>query len=185
MLGYSLIVLVTYLMMAGPANRHTANDNTSGVTLLLDLMRDMPNELRDYVAYIFFDLEECGMIGSKGYAARHKATAKRALVLNFDCVSDGKNILFAVRKKANNIAPILTEAFAPSDGYAVEIATKGVFYPSDQYSFDHGVGVAALKKTKRGLLYMNRIHTPRDNVYDEANIAFLKSGAIRVATLLV
>ena len=28
-----------FLMLAGPANKHTANDNTSGVTAVLDLMR--------------------------------------------------------------------------------------------------------------------------------------------------
>ena len=33
--GLALMILFTYLMMCGPANKHTANDNTSGVTLLI------------------------------------------------------------------------------------------------------------------------------------------------------
>ena len=66
----------------------------------------------------------------------------------------------------------------------VEIATTGVFYPSDQMNFNRGIGVAALNKSKRGILYMDKIHTPRDTVYDEENIAFLKNGAIKLTKLL-
>ena len=56
-----------------------------------------------------------------------------------------------------------------------------MFYPSDQANFSRGVGVAALKKTKGGLLYMDRIHTKRDTVYMEENIAYLTEGAVRLA----
>ena len=182
--GYALLLVCTMLIAAGPANKHTANDNTSGVTLLIDLMTDMPSELRDKVAYIFFDLEELGTIGSKCYATRHKSLARQLLVINFDCVSDGKNILFALKKKAQYAAEYISAAFKPDGTYTVDVATKGAFYPSDQRNFERGVGVAALNKTKRGLLYMNRIHTVRDTVYDEENIAFLKGGAIELVRLL-
>ena len=182
--GYALLILFTYLLLFGPANRHTANDNTSGVTLLIDIMRDIPDELKSEVAFIFFDLEELGLIGSKGYSKRHSRIKRNKLVINFDCISDGKSILFALRKKAVAYKEKISEAFRTNDTYTVEIASKGCFYPSDQLNFDLGVGVAALKKTKRGLLYMNRIHTPRDTVYDEENIEFLKNGAIELTRLL-
>ena len=182
--SYIVLLLFTYLLIAGPANKHTANDNTSGVTLLIDIMSDMPAELRDKAAFIFFDLEEMGMIGSKGYASRHKTLAKNINVINFDCVSDGKSILFAVKKKAQDLIPNLQEAFKEDGTYNIEIATSGVFYPSDQMNFNRSIGVAALNKTKRGLLYMNKIHTPRDTVYDEDNITFLKNGAIRLTEIL-
>ena len=183
--GYAILILFSFLMIAGPANKHTANDNTSGVTLITEIMTDLPEEQRDKVAFIFFDLEELGMIGSKGYVARHKALAGKMLIINFDCVSDGKTMLFVVKKKAADIVEKLEVAFKPSDTYSVDIVTRGAFYPSDQINFRHGIGVAAMNKTKRGLLYMNRIHTPRDTVYDEENIKFLKSGAIEFAKLLV
>lgn len=61
--GYALLIGILMLMRYGPANKHTANDNTSGVTLLVDIMTDMPSEMRHKVAYIFFDLEEVGMVG--------------------------------------------------------------------------------------------------------------------------
>jgi hypothetical protein len=56
-----------------------------------------------------------------------------------------------------------------------------VFYPSDQANFSRGVGAAALKKAKGGLLYMDRIHTKRDTVYMEENIVYLTEGAVRLA----
>jgi hypothetical protein len=59
-----------------------------------------------------------------------------------------------------------------------------VFYPSDQANFRHGVGVAALKRTRRGLLYMDRIHTKGDTVYEEKNIRFLTEGAIRLSEII-
>ena len=182
--GYALLILVLLLMRYGPANKQTANDNTSGVTLLIDLMTDMPEELRHKVAYIFFDAEELGTIGSKIYKKKHTGIAKTKPVVNFDCVSDGKKILFTAKKSAEILAPKLEEAFKSNDVYSVEVATKGVFYPSDQRNFTFGVGVAALKKTRHGLLYMNKIHTPRDTAYDEENIAFLKSGAINLARII-
>ena len=182
--GYLLLWIILYVMINGPANKHTANDNTSGVTLLIDLMAKMPDELRHKVAYIFFDLEERGTVGSKCYKQKHKQIAASKPVINFDCVSDGKNILFAVKKQASQLAPKLSEAFKSNGTYTVDVATKGVFYPSDQRNFEQGVGVSALNKTKSGLLYMNKIHTKRDTVYDEENIEFLKNGAIEFVKIV-
>ena len=98
--GYVALFLAAYIIVAGPANKHTANDNTSGVTVLIDLMLSLPEEERGKVAFIFFDLEEMGLLGSQNYAKRHKAEMKNKLLINFDCVSDGKTILFAVKKGA-------------------------------------------------------------------------------------
>ena len=183
--GYAMLIGILLLMRNGPANKHSANDNTSGVTLLIDLMTDMPMELRHKVAYIFFDAEELGTIGSKIYKKKHPRVAKSRPVINFDCVSDGKSILFVAKKKASALDEKLREAFKSNDTYSVEVATKGVFYPSDQRNFELGVGVAALNRTKRGgTLYMNKIHTTRDTVYDEENITFLKNGAIELARII-
>ena len=174
--------LMLWLIAAGPANKHTANDNTSGVTTLLDIMCALPEEKRDEVAFVFFDLEEMGLFGSKGFANQHKQTMKDKLLINFDCVSDGDHMLFVLKKGAMPHAAAIERAFPSDETYTVEIATKGVFYPSDQANFPCGVGVAALNKTKRGnLLYMNRIHTKRDTVYNEKNIEFFVQGAVRLA----
>ena len=180
-----LLIGFCFFIIAGPANRHTANDNTSGVTTLLDLMTSMPEELRGEAAFVFFDLEEMGLFGSMSFASKYKRAVKSKPLLNFDCVSDGDHILFAVRKSASRYAPLLKEAFPKDDRVsAAEVCTKGVFYPSDQTNFNGGIGVAAFKKTKNGLLYMNRIHTPKDTVYREENIRFLTEGAIRLTQML-
>ncbi len=179
-----LLIAMLWLIMAGPANKHTANDNTSGVTVLLDIMTTLPAELRGDVAFIFFDLEEMGLFGSAGYANQHKSVMKNTLLLNFDCVSDGSTILFALRKGAARYTEAIQTAFPSTEAHTVEVISKGVFYPSDQANFARGVGVAALKKTKGGLLYMDRIHTKRDTVYEEGNIELLREGAIRLAGML-
>ena len=176
-----LILAVCWLIMAGPANKHTANDNTSGVTTLLDTMTALPEELRGEVAFVFFDLEEMGLFGSAGFASKHKKVTKNTLVVNFDCVSDGNNILFVLRKGATLYTDAIKIAFPSTDTFAAEVVSKGAIYPSDQANFACGVGVAALKKTKGGLLYMDRIHTGRDTVYMEENIAYLTEGAVRLA----
>ena len=183
----ALMILFTYLMMCGPANKHTANDNTSGVTLLIDIMRDLPIELKDKVAFIFFDFEELGMIGSASYKRMHPKVSQSKLLINFDCVSDGDNILFVPKKGAYYATGMIEEAFSPTEKYegkySVEVAKKA-FYPSDQMNFNRGVGVSALNKTKSGILYMNKIHTKKDTVYNEENIEFLKEGAIKLAKIL-
>ncbi len=173
-----------FLLLAGPANKHTANDNTSGVTLLIDIMHELPKEERDSVAFVFFDLEEMGMFGSMSFARKHKREMRDKLLLNFDCVSDGENMLFALRKNAKKYRAAIENAFEAKDGFKVDVADKGVFYPSDQMQFPCGVGVASLRSTKGGLLYMNRIHTRRDVIYREENITFLKNGALELPKLI-
>ncbi|MBR7160896.1 MAG: M28 family peptidase [Clostridia bacterium] len=186
MLLYEAVLIGFILLIVfGPANRHTANDNTSGVTVLLDLMTSMPEELRGQTAFVFFDLEEVGLIGSMSFARKYKNVVKNKPLLNFDCVSDGDHILFAVKKTAVRYIPLLKEAFQKDTRVsAVEICSEGVFYPSDQSNFQDGIGIAAFKRTRKGLLYMNRIHTSRDTVYREANVRFLTEGSIRLAQRL-
>jgi hypothetical protein len=153
--------------------------------VLVDLLCTLPEEKRDAVALVFFDLEEVGLVGSSAFAKTHKKAMKDRLLMNFDCVSDGTNLLFALRKPAKKFAPAIESAFPQNDEFSVEVISKGVFYPSDQMNFPCGVGVAALKCAKWGnLLYMDRIHTPKDTVYREANIVYLTEGAIRLIDLL-
>ena len=184
-LWYFFLLLEMYLLLAGPANKHTANDNTSGVTTLLDIMTALPAELRGEVAFVFFDLEEMGLLGSAGFASKHRRIAKGTLLLNSDCVSDGHTLLFALREGAKRYEHAISGAFPSTETHTVEVVSRGVFYPSDQANFSRGVGVAALKKTKGGLLYMDRIHTKRDTVYMEENIAYLTEGAVRLAGSLI
>ncbi len=173
--------IVLFLIMNGPANKHTANDNTSGVITLIEIMQALPEDKRNEIAFVFFDLEEMGLFGSSGFASKHKKAMKDKLLLNFDCVSDGSTILFAVKNSAKKYIPALEKSFIPCEKFAVDIASKGVFYPSDQANFKAGVGVAALNYSKKlRTLYMDKIHTDKDRVFDEENIEFLTAGAVRL-----
>lgn len=169
------------LLLFGPANRHTVNDNTSGVITLVEIMDALSPELRGNAAFIFFDLEEVGLFGSAGYASKHKQQMKDKLLLNFDCVSDGEHILLALQKGAIPYAEILSASYLETDACTVEICKKGIFYPSDQANFHAGVGVCALKYSKiLRTHYMDRIHTPRDTVMRAENISALTDGSVRL-----
>ena len=172
------MLAIIWLLLAGPANKHTVNDNTSGVVTLLEIMQAMPDELRARAAFVFFDMEEVGLIGSVSFATMHKTLLAKKPVINFDCVSDGETMLFCVKKKAWHTVPLLEQVFVSDETVTVDIATKGFIYPSDQLVFPCGIGVAALKKSKRGVLYLDRIHTKRDVIFREENIRYLTEKSI-------
>ncbi len=181
---YMSIIALIGLIAFGPANRHTANDNTSGVTGILDLEQAMPEELREKAAFVLFDLEEAGMIGSSCFAKAHRKTMKDKLLINFDCISDGATLFLGLKRGSRKYLPILTQAYIPDNRMEPLFSIRHHIYPSDQMNFPCGVGVAALKKTRFGLLYMDRIHTNRDTVYTESNISFVVEGSVRLTELL-
>lgn len=175
---------VIALLLFGPANPHTANDNTSGVTAVVELALTMPEELRHKCAFVLFDLEEAGLFGSSSFAKKHKNVKANTLLVNMDCVSDGGTMIFCFRKKSRAEVERFRALFAQDHRIRPEFLTKGYVYPSDQIYFDRGVGVSAMRSTKNGLLYMNRIHTKRDTVYREENIAWLVEGCTRLAEFI-
>jgi len=71
---------------------------------------------------------------------------------------------------------ILKDVFLPTadKNIFIEKSSRAI-YPSDQMAFKNSIAVAALKKSKVGL-YMNRIHTKRDVIFDESNIEYICSG---------
>ncbi len=188
-IGSSVLSVVLYavllaVLFAGPANQHTVNDNTSGVTLLFEIMAALPAERRGEVAFVLFDLEELGTVGSSVFASKHKTVRRSVPVINFDCVSDGDRVIVAPRRRARELCDTLAAAFPSNEAVTATVFPSGIFYPSDQTNFKCGVGVAALKKSKSGVLYMDRIHTKHDTVYREENIAFLTAGAVKLVELL-
>lgn len=166
----------------GPANRHTANDNTSGVLTLVETALALPPEHRERVCFVFFDNEEKGMFGSAAFAKKHKQVKKNTPVINFDCVGDGDSIQFFPKgklKKDGAAMARMEAAFLPSGGKEVQMVRGFGFYPSDNANFKKGAGVCALKHRPVIGYYMDRIHTSKDTVLDQANIALLRDGALR------
>ena len=168
------------VMMGGPANRSTVNDNTSGVLTLLQLYEALSEEDRQRVAFVFFDNEENGLLGSMRFAKVHKAAMKNKLLLNIDCVSDGDHLLLVMQKGVYPMADKLRAAFLPCEGKEVLVEkASNTMYPSDQANFPMGVGVAALKKKKGIGLYLDRIHTKKDTVLMQENLDCLVEGTLR------
>ncbi len=180
---YAVLLFEVWWLLSGPANRHTVNDNTSGVLTLVEIAQALPAERRDEVALVFFDNEEKGLFGSSAFAKAHKSVQKNALVVNFDCVSDGDYIQFfpaaAVKKERETLAA-LERAFPASGSKTTEVVTGFGFYPSDQARFRRGIGVCALKKNSIFGYYMDRIHTGRDTVLMEENIHLLRDGSLQL-----
>lgn len=168
------------LLLAGPANKHTANDNTSGVITLLEIYDALPEDQRNEVCFVFFDNEEIGVIGSGQFRRKYKKIIKDKLLINFDCVSDGDTFLLGISKTANQKYHVpIARAFTSTECKAVLLENlKKVYYPSDQAGFPMAIAVAALKYKKPFGYYMNRIHTKRDTVFEEDNIAYLTQRTI-------
>ena len=184
---YAVVLFFLWWIYAGPANRHTVNDNTSGVLTLIEIAQQLPEELRGKVCLVFFDNEEKGLLGSAAFAKKHKAVRKNTLVVNFDCVSDGDSIqLFPAKglKKGKETLSVLEAAFLPAGEKTVEVVRGFGFYPSDQAKFKQGVGVCALKKSRIFGWYMDHIHTKKDTILMEENIHLLRQGALRLAESL-
>lgn len=179
-LSYLALLFMLFLMIAGPANKHTANDNTSGVATILGLI-DKFNPNKDKVALILFDLEEVGLIGSSDFSSKHKNIAKNTLVVNFDCVSDGNTMLFVLNKNTKYLVDDFKKSYESNEDITTDVVSKGVFYPSDQVAFKKGIGVCAMKHNKifkSG--YIDRIHTSKDTVFRKENIEFLVEGSYKL-----
>ena len=184
---YAVMGFCIWWMLAGKANRHTANDNTSGVIALLEIAAALPPEDRDGVCFVWFDNEELGLFGSSAFAGAHRRVRADTLTLNFDCVGDGNYLQFfpsrTVKKDSETMA-LLESAFLSEGKKVVEVVRGFGFYPSDQARFRRGVGVAALKKAPLIGYYMDRIHTRRDTVLEEDNVQLLCRGVLRLAGMI-
>jgi hypothetical protein len=167
------------LMMVGPANKHNANDNTSGVVTVLETAVALPENARNQVCFVLFDLEEAGLIGSSSYRKMHKKVTDTQIVLNLDCVGDGDEIVFfptAKLRKNDNAMTWLAKVYGKLGAKSIAQRKKGfAYYPSDQGNFPLGVGICALRRNKWIGLYMNRIHTSRDTILEETNVNILRA----------
>ena len=179
---YALLVL----MLFGPANKHNANDNTSGVVSVLETAKSMPESFRDQVCFVLFDLEEAGLIGSASYQKAHKKHTGNQLVLNLDCVGDGNEIMMFPTKRLLQNAEKMDQLRKITGSWgekSIAIREKGfAYYPSDQKNFPYGVGIAAFNRSRWAGLYCSRIHTKKDTVLEETNVNILRAAIVSLIT---
>ena len=179
MTSYVCLWLLLLVMLIGPANPVNANDNTSGVVAILDLMRNLPEDQRDEICFVLFDLEETGLMGSSSYASKHKEQIPNQMVWNLDCIGDGEEIWVFPTKKLRKDETRLSRVrhfCTDSEKKPVVLREKGFsVYPSDQSNFPYAVGIAAFHRNRYGMLYLSKIHTPKDTCLDEENVSILCS----------
>jgi len=172
----SVLVLYTVQLLCSIIpNKRNANDNTSGIAVLISLMEDLPLELREKVCFVFFDEEEKGLVGAFAFKKKYKKIMKNKALINFDCVANGEHFLL-VGKKAFRESPY-QELLKQSVKEATLIHKKIHFkkasttiYPSDQLVFKNSLGVVAVKKAPVFGYYLSDIHTGRDKVFQNENI---------------
>lgn len=174
-LNYIFCVFMVAWMFIGKANKHTANDNTSGVITLIEAIHRFKS---DDIAYVFFDHEEVGLFGSSFFKTKHRDMLNDKLIVNFDCVGDGDYIMFILNQKIDpKYHQIFNDSFKNNDTKeAIITSSKNTLYPSDQINFKQGVGVAAFKKHPLIGYYLDKIHTSKDINLDEQNIQYILEG---------
>lgn len=181
------LIAEALLMILGPANKNNANDNTSGVAAVMEIMARLPEEKRSKAAFILFDNEEKGLLGSGAYARKHKAVKQNKLIINMDCVGDGEHILFFANKKTRELAsfPVLNAAMEAQTGrcFLMNKLEKSI-YPSDQKHFRFGIAVCACQKAKWLGYYCDKIHTAKDTVCKQENLDFIADGLVQFTGML-
>lgn len=182
MLGFLVLYYLLYfLLFRGKKNPNNYNDNTSGTALILTLVKNLSQEQAENIAFILFDNEEKGKKGSKAYFNDYKEVMESKFLINFDCVANGNNLLFAAMEMAENVQEwrLLQEIFSAKEAEAAGFtmhfySMKETNSNSDHKNFPCGVGCMAYKNTKRGLLYTPYIHTSKDVVVDNKNVEFIE-----------
>jgi len=192
-----LILLWFNQTVNGFANRHNANDNTSGVATLISILEDLPMEQRAKVCFIFFDEEEKGLRGSQAFLQAHKEMMEQKPLINFDCVGNGQHLIFSAKQAFcdSNHYQLLKDSANQACGTKRNLVigtSKEYVQPSDNLFFKQSVGVGSVHHKPIIGYYMKDIHTSKDTTFDYENIEILsttmltfisKLGEVEVATV--
>ena len=169
-----LYYTVYFYLCRGRQNKNNKNDNTSGVSVVMSLMAQNPGK-KD-IAFILFDNEEKGLLGSKAYSKKYKKEMEKKPLINLDCVGNGKHIVGIIKEDAENLAEtqLLKDALQAEEPFTVQFfPMKGSRSRSDYVNFPCGMDLMAAHYKKGIGFYCGRIHTKYDTVADTENIEYL------------
>ena len=145
---------------------------------LFRYLENLPEEHRKKVCIIYFDNEEKGLLGSAFFYQKHRKQIKDKILINFDCVGDGENIVTMAdgRSRKDELYPLFVDSLKKHEtGANVNYLCrkmKWMMFASDQANFRKGIGVCALKKSPIGY-YVARIHTYFDTNCRQENVEYL------------
>ncbi len=175
-ISYAVLFVFFYLLMAGKANKHNANDNTSGIILLIEMYNAMTDIQKQKTALVFFDNEELGLIGSRAFLKSYKKIMKDKLLINADCIGVGDHLGViqtpsVIEKQGDKVE----KAFSNSTLNIILKSSKKAMYPSDQAGFPNSIALACLTQKKGFGFYLSNIHTKKDTKLEFKNIDDIKS----------
>jgi hypothetical protein len=119
-----------------------ANDNASGVSLLLSLAKYYVAHPQPYsIGFIFFAGEEAGLVGSKYFVEHPTIDLKKIrLVMNFDLEGTGEEGATVVNATEFPADFSVLRKINDEGHYLVQIGSRGKAANSDHYWFtEHGV----------------------------------------------
>lgn len=145
-----------------------ANDNASGVAMLLDLAREFAkSDIKpDYsLIFISFAGEEIGLLGSKYFTVYSPIELKKIkLMINLDMVGSGKEGIYLVNAKANPTIFQKLQEINDEKKYVTNMRAGGSSCSSDHCPFDQ-LGIPAIFIFSRDKDYPY-YHIPDDD-YDK------------------
>ena len=179
---YGALFVLLYFVFFGKENANTANDNTSGVITLCEILASAKKEQLEKIAFVFFDNEEKGLLGSKCFRKKYKSAVENKLIVNIDAVSDGDYIIIVKNKENKEIYDnAVNESFCQCENKTILFeSSKEFHFSSDQKGFPQNIAIAAFKKSRFGNLYLDRIHTKKDTKFDESNIEYIKNASLKL-----
>ncbi len=146
------------------ANTPGADDNASGVALVLEVARILSQYQSEYtICYMAFDAEEQGLIGSTHYANEHASEDIRGMIsLDMVCYDPSTNhALIYGRSASDPIKNALAAAVAEYSG-GITTTINGQLDQSDHASFE-AVGFDACLLIEGEVWNNPYYHTAQDN----------------------
>lgn len=137
----SLIVLTAHYDHLGGMGNHVyfpgANDNASGVSMLLSLARYYQENQPDYsIVFLFFSGEEAGLIGSRYFVENPLINLNRIkFLLNLDLTGTGEEGITVVNATEHNRHYNLLNSINSENKYLSKIKSRGKAANSDHYYF--------------------------------------------------
>lgn len=174
--GFLLFDLLLVLLVFGPAKKHNANNNTSGLMALYEIASRLPRDRKQEVAFVLFDNKERIHAGSNAFVKKHEVEFfYDKLIINLDCIGVGDAIIFLATKHSAAYA-LKAKSFAPKDcekEFSARI-NRNFVYISDSNSFPIAFHVSAFTSTNSGPILKN-LYNEKDTELDEANIEAVAS----------
>lgn len=114
-----------------------ANDNASGVSFLLDLVKHYQNNPPKYTTvFLFFAAEEAGLLGSEFFVENNKQVLpKIKFLINLDLLGTGDEGIMVVNGTVFNIEFAKLQTINSNFKYLKEVKKRGKAQNSDHYWF--------------------------------------------------